>query len=295
VCRTMWSRLDPTVKRVTADDLAALGNVDDSLIAYYNEAVAEALGRRHRLRREYKLRDELERGLITSAGTRATVFAGAEETKNLPKKALDTLAAHHLLRTEWRAGGRWLELAHDRLIDPIRQSNRRVRSRYRRRRVGSAFLGLVAAIAVLSALGAIAVAPSQVKVPDVVGAPSVFVAENALVESGLVLSSAVMQRRGAGAPPGTVIGQSPSAGERVDPGTQVTLEVAIGDKPVRVPEVVGRKVAGAERVLRRAGLSLGQVSPSPVSGDETVASQIPVPNAIGVAGQPVDLFVAGGG
>jgi PASTA domain len=291
VCRTMWSRLDPAVKRVTAADLAALGNVDDSLIAYYDEAVREALGRRRRLRREYKLREELERRLITSAGTRATIFAGAKETENLPAKALDTLADHHLLRTEWRAGGRWLELAHDRLIAPMRRSNRRVRSRYRRRRFASGFLGLLLGFAALVVLAALSYVPSEVKVPNVVGASSVFEAENVIVKAGLVLDGHVHQKRDSHVRPGSVIAQTPAAGERVEPGNSVALQIATGKAKVRVPSVVGQKLSHAERALRRTGLSLGQVSPSPVKSDDTIASQIPARGEVVVTGTPVDLFV----
>lgn len=291
VCRTMWSRLDPAVKRVTPDDLAALGNVDDSLIAYYDEAIGEAVGKRRARRREFKLREELERRLVTSAGTRATVFAGAKETKDLSTKALDTLAHHHLLRTEWRAGGRWLELAHDRLIEPMRQSNRRVRSRYRRRRFALAFLGLLLAFAAVVALGTATYAPPMAKVPDVVGATAVFDAEKVIVDSGLVLAGNVAQRRNRDARPGSVIGQAPSAGKRVDPGTQVTLTIATGAKKVRVPSVVGQDIPKAQDRLRRTRLSLGQVSPSPASLDDPIASQIPAAGDIVVTGTPVDLFV----
>jgi hypothetical protein len=39
--------------------------------------------------------------------------------------AVDVLENVHLVRGEWRAGARWYELTHDRLIEPIRESNRK--------------------------------------------------------------------------------------------------------------------------------------------------------------------------
>ena len=42
----------------------------------------------------------------------------------IPNEAVDELEDAHLIRGEWRAGGRWFELNHDRFIEPIRESNR---------------------------------------------------------------------------------------------------------------------------------------------------------------------------
>lgn len=40
----------------------------------------------------------------------------------------------HLVRGEYRGGALWYEIAHDRLIEPVRASNRRLRSPGRLRR-----------------------------------------------------------------------------------------------------------------------------------------------------------------
>jgi hypothetical protein len=137
VCRTLWTRLDTGIKRIAHEHLAALGSVDESLVRYYDQAVAAAVGRTRV--HEHQLRDELERAFITPAGTRATVFAGTDAPAALPSPALDELRSRHVIRAEWRAGGQWVELSHDRLIEPIRRSNATVRERYaamRRRRLG---------------------------------------------------------------------------------------------------------------------------------------------------------------
>jgi Novel STAND NTPase 1 len=148
VCRTLWSRLGGDVREVTNADLAVLGTVDQSLTNYYDEAIAAAAARSSA--REHAVRSAFERAFITSAGTRAAVFGGGQQSRDLPTGSLEALSDRHLIRGEWRAGGRWLELAHDRLIEPIQRSNRRVRSRVRRRRLR---LWLVAAITGAALLG----------------------------------------------------------------------------------------------------------------------------------------------
>ena len=45
-------------------------------------------------------------------------------TGGLPNKVVDILQQKYLIRQEWRSGSRWYELTHDRLIEPIRESNR---------------------------------------------------------------------------------------------------------------------------------------------------------------------------
>lgn len=137
VCRTLWTRLDTAIKRIGREHLAALGSVDERLVRYYDQTVAAAVVRSGLP--EHRLRDELEHAFITTAGTRATMFAGTNAPTALPSSALDELRTRHLIRTEWRAGGQWVELSHDRLIEPVRRSNAAVRERHastRRRRLG---------------------------------------------------------------------------------------------------------------------------------------------------------------
>jgi hypothetical protein len=133
VCRTLWLRLGSSVTQITTSDLAALGNVDDSLGQYYDDAIAAAAAAASV--GDYELRVAFEQAMVTSAGTRATVFAGDGERAPVPRPALEELARHHIIRAEWRAGARWFELTHDRLIEPIRHSNQSVFERHRSRRL----------------------------------------------------------------------------------------------------------------------------------------------------------------
>jgi hypothetical protein len=120
VCRQLWSRLDEDAVVITRDHLAVYGNVDEALTSYYDDAVAAAAAAAHVP--EWKVRQGLEKLFVTSSGTRAIVFEREAEA-TLGTAAIAELGRLHLVRTEWRAGAAWLELAHDRLIAPIRNSD----------------------------------------------------------------------------------------------------------------------------------------------------------------------------
>lgn len=122
VCYQLWENLKsrPTGK-ITRQDLQELGNVDTALAEFYEQVIAKVLLETGEA--EADLRDWFERALITEAGTRGSVYRGAEKTGELATQAADLLANQFLLRTETRAGGVWYELVHDRFINPILQAN----------------------------------------------------------------------------------------------------------------------------------------------------------------------------
>lgn len=122
VCRTLWSDLPDNVTVIQSDHLRQLGNVDDVLSRFYSEAVTSASEKAHVSDRELRL--WLEQHFITPGGTRNTVYATRHRTAGMPNSVMEELEAQHLIRAEWRAGARWYELTHDRLIGPIRASNR---------------------------------------------------------------------------------------------------------------------------------------------------------------------------
>jgi conflict system STAND superfamily ATPase len=145
VCRQLWSRLDDDAAVITRDHLAVYGNVDEALTSYYDDAVAAAAAAAHMP--EWKVRQGLEKLFVTSSGTRSIVFEREAEA-TLGAAAIAELGRLHLVRTEWRAGAAWLELAHDRLIAPIRNSDAGVLQA--RRRV--VFLRTVSLVALVLAL-----------------------------------------------------------------------------------------------------------------------------------------------
>jgi hypothetical protein len=147
VCRQLWSRLDDDDSVITDEHLDVYGNVDEALTSYYDEAVASG-GAGARIP-ERKVRLGLEKLFITTSGTRAIVFEGEAEA-TLGAAAIAELERLHLVRTEWRAGAAWLELAHDRLIAPIRRSDEGVLQA--RRRAVAVRAALLAAL-VLALIG----------------------------------------------------------------------------------------------------------------------------------------------
>jgi tetratricopeptide (TPR) repeat protein len=128
-CQLSWQALTPADPRViTLEHLETFGDVDAALSAFYENAlkrVVQCTGIN-----EGKLRAWFESVLITPTGTRGTVFRGAEDTGGIPTKTVDELVNQHLVISEIRGGAKWVELTHDRLIDPIKASNEKWRLQY---------------------------------------------------------------------------------------------------------------------------------------------------------------------
>jgi beta-lactam-binding protein with PASTA domain len=68
----------------------------------------------------------------------------------------------------------------------------------------------------------------------------------------------------------TVLGQSIPAGSTVRRGTPVNLVVSdgLGMNRVKIPEIVGERLAVAQREIRRAGLRVGEIVFQPTSAHE---------------------------
>jgi eukaryotic-like serine/threonine-protein kinase len=114
--------------------------------------------------------------------------------------------------------------------------------------------------------------PRTVGVPDVVGQDEKD-AVGRLREAGL---GVVVKERASSDPAGTVVSQTPAAGQQVDEGSTVNLFVSNG-KVVEVPDVVDLDQATAETDLRDAGFSVS-VRTRPVDqpdSDGRVLSQTP--------------------
>jgi WD40 repeat protein len=113
---------------ITQEDLAAAGDVDRALEEFYAATLAAvtadpavaAAGVSER-----SLRTWFDKELITPSGIRSIVLRNERSgrTGSLPNAAVDALSQRFLLRTELRGGGAWVELVHDRFVEPIRASN----------------------------------------------------------------------------------------------------------------------------------------------------------------------------
>ncbi len=122
VCHRLWESLPAQSGRVIQwEDIRRYGSLDRALTEFY-EGVLEQVQRETQVS-ERRLRRWFGDQLITPLKTRSAVLHGPEETAGLPNTVVRALERHHLIRADVRAGGRWYELVHDRLVDPILQSN----------------------------------------------------------------------------------------------------------------------------------------------------------------------------
>ncbi len=120
-CHLLWSILAPGATQITSGDVEALGRVDRALGDYYAECVrmaAERTGVPERV-----IRDWFEERLITPQGLRSQVLQGPEPATEAGHRLLGELLDAHLVRAETRRQATWYELAHDRLIEPVRRDN----------------------------------------------------------------------------------------------------------------------------------------------------------------------------
>jgi beta-lactam-binding protein with PASTA domain len=152
-------------------------------------------------------------------------------------------------------------------------------------------------VPVVLALAALAVLlymllPKNVVVPDVVGSKSTFEAEKKLTEADLKLAAAPKEKVDTKAPAGSIIGQTPAAGEKAEKGEQVAVLIAVGDGKISVPKVVGMNLDAAEKALREKGLTVGKTAPTPPDPNGKIESQIPAENEVVKEGAPVDIFFA---
>jgi len=121
VCHRLWDAMPEDDLAIEEEDLERFGNVDKALAGYYAGAVAQIAG--GDAGRERAIRDWCGERLITPGGIRGQVLKGTQESGGLANAVVEQLRSSHLVRAEKRAGATWYELAHDRLIKPVREDN----------------------------------------------------------------------------------------------------------------------------------------------------------------------------
>jgi len=121
VCHRLFEELPEGTEIIEAERLEDLGNVDQALGAYYAAVVTRAAGGQHTTERA--VRDWVETNLITEGGMRGQVMRVSEERQGISHACLDVLVDAHLVRGESRRGATWYELAHDRLVAPVKADN----------------------------------------------------------------------------------------------------------------------------------------------------------------------------
>jgi tetratricopeptide (TPR) repeat protein len=117
VCSALWRALPDPVEVISRDRLPDGGTIESWLSGWCAAMVSEVAAELHM--READLWEWLERVFVTERGTRSMVHEGITSTGGLPTSVAEAFAQRHVLRAHFRDGGRWYELVHDRLVDPI--------------------------------------------------------------------------------------------------------------------------------------------------------------------------------
>ncbi len=133
---------------------------------------------------------------------------------------------------------------------------------------------------------------STVTVPKVVGM-SEEEATAELDELNLTTNSRTVSNN---SPRGRVVSQDPPEGTSLQEGDRVTLTVSAGPDDVAVPSLVGMERDEAEKVLRDAGLKLGEVTTRDTAEqqEDRVVEASPAPMETVAKGTKVDLVIASG-
>jgi dipeptidyl aminopeptidase/acylaminoacyl peptidase len=125
VCYQLWENIKGRpAGPITAQDLAEAGDVNQALSRFYEQTLQEVLANPAASGvTERQLRTWFDKELINEAGTRDLVRQGAETTGSLPNAIVSQLQQRFLVHAEARSGDTWIELVHDRFVEPIRASN----------------------------------------------------------------------------------------------------------------------------------------------------------------------------
>jgi hypothetical protein len=122
VCERLWKeRSGAGVVRIRQSDIENIRDADSALIEYYAErvrAVVSVTGADERM-----IRNWFDRALITEEGLRVPTCTGPMKSGPEDELVLRLLEDACLIRADIRGGTQWFELAHDRLIKPVRASN----------------------------------------------------------------------------------------------------------------------------------------------------------------------------
>lgn len=123
VCRSLWERMPADDLRIDPADVDAFGNVTDALARYYADTVRRVASADKR--NERTIREWIGEALISVNGVRTPVLKTPGASSGLPNLFIVKLVDAHLVRADLRGGVTWFELAHDRLVGPVRVDNER--------------------------------------------------------------------------------------------------------------------------------------------------------------------------
>ena len=128
VCRQLWEKVSAKGgSAITDQDRRDFGDINNALEKFYEDAVERVANKPEVKKKisEAAIRRWFGETLITPTRIRAQVNKQKSQTGTLPNEAVNALLEEHLIREEEARGGRWIELAHDRLITPILNANKK--------------------------------------------------------------------------------------------------------------------------------------------------------------------------
>jgi eukaryotic-like serine/threonine-protein kinase len=135
--------------------------------------------------------------------------------------------------------------------------------------------------------------PKLVDVPDVVG-EGLRTARVTLEQAEVQVARVVQVHNSA--PTGTILVQSPPAGDTRDVGNGASLLVSLGPRPLAfvMPDLIGRSSGGVVPGLQAAGLRIGQLRERPYPGalPGTILRQTPTAGSRVTPEVPIDLDVS---
>jgi WD40 repeat protein len=125
VCQRLWEQVVRVEKRsIKPEDVVRQqqeGAVDAALSDYYDREIERAVGVGEVRPRD--LRDWIEEKLITRRKIRTKTLREPFAAGSSFDKAIDALLKGHVLRHDIDGDREWIELSHDRLVDPVLRSN----------------------------------------------------------------------------------------------------------------------------------------------------------------------------
>jgi YVTN family beta-propeller protein len=157
VCQRLWMKIIASgITEITQEYLKGSADINKALTELYLDAISDAA--KQTGVKEDAIRRWFGEKLITSSGTRGIVHREAKSTGGIPNGVVDVLQGRYLIRQEWHSGSRWYELTHDRLIEPILESNKewkqsrqKKKNRYVIITMGLTTAAIVVAVIVVSA------------------------------------------------------------------------------------------------------------------------------------------------
>lgn len=142
-----------------------------------------------------------------------------------------------------------------------------------------------------TAVDVVVAGKAEAEVPDVLGL-TLDEATEILGTAGFEMKSVAVENE---AEPGTVVDQSPAAGEMVAPGSEVTVVVSAGVEETLVPNVVGMSQDEATQALNGAGYEVqSKGSYDEEAAEGVVVSQSPEGGVVAEPGTRVDIIVSQG-